>query len=161
MVKETDTVCLHLELLLAETPEDERMAYELFYRCFGPSYFEAKQTFDITREFDTTMIRQNLFIMKNEKDEVIATARTSEETLSIHQKQFSIGGIATTAVHPKYRGKGLFTRLTDSVLEKMNHVRLDLALVFARRAIDNIYTKHGFWGTPVERRFTYSPTTAG
>lgn len=138
---------------IAENETEAESAYELFYRSFGPTYYDCKEAFDSTRKYDPTLTNENIFIIK-EKKSVIAAARTVTRCLKIFGEKFDIGGIATTAVHPDYRGKGLFDIVTHYVLNEMVNRGLSLCLVFARRAIDNIYVKHGFWGTPVERRFT-------
>ena len=138
---------------IAETESEEESAYELFYKSFGPTYYDAKEVFDLTRKYDPTLKNENLFIIK-EKDSVIAAVRTVTRSLKLFDKRFDICGIATTVVHPEHRGKGLFNIITQSVLNEMVNRRLSLCLIFARRAIDNIYVNHGFWGTPVERRFT-------
>lgn len=139
------------EVKIAEEEKDAAAAYGLFYKCFESS--DARAMFDVTRKYDPTLTNENLFIIKD-KGDVIAAARTVVRTLRIFNEGFDIGGIATTAVHPAYRGKGLFNVLTKFVLNKMIERDLGLCLVFARRAIDNIYVKHGFWGAPVERRFS-------
>lgn len=138
---------------IAETEAEAESAYELFYRSFGPTYYDSKEVFDLTRKYDPTLTNENLFIIK-EKNSVIAAARTVTRGLKIFGEKFDIGGIATTVVHPEHRGKGLFDATTQFILNEMINRGLSLCLVFARRAVDNIYVKHGFWGTPVERRFT-------
>lgn len=139
---------------VAETEDDESGAYELFYRSFGPTYYESREKFDISRRYDRTLKPQNLYIARNADNKVIAALRSVERELNIFNRKFTIGGIATTAVHPDYRGLGLFDDLTTFALNDMMGKRLAMCLVFARRAIDNIYIKHGFWGTPVEKKFT-------
>lgn len=139
---------------IAETETEVSSAYELFYRSFGPTYYEAKEAFDTTRQYDPTLKVENLFIVKDEGKSVVAALRTVLRDLIIFGEKFEIGGIATTVVHPKHRGKGLFNLLTRFALNELINRGLNLCLVFARRAIDYIYVLHGFWGTPVERRYT-------
>lgn len=141
------------EVKITDTEKEAESAYELFYKSFGPNYYESKAAFDSTRRYDLTLNNNNLFIIKDEKNTVIATARTVSRNLKIFGEKFEIGGIATTAVHPYYRGKGLFNTITKFILNEMIDRNLSLCLVFARRAIDHIYVPHGFWGTPVERTF--------
>lgn len=141
---------------IADTETEAESAYELIYRSFGPTYYDCKEFFDSTRRHDPTLINKNLFIIKEsvkERETIIAALCTVTRTLTIFDKKFDIGGLATTVVHPEYRGKGLFNVLTQFVLNEMASRNLSLCLVFARRAIDNIYVKHGFWGIPVERIF--------
>jgi len=139
---------------IAETEAEVSSAYELFYRSWGPTYYEAKEVFDITREYDPTLKVENLFIVEDEGKSVVAALRTVIRDLIIFGENFQIGGIATTVVHPEHQGKGLFDLLTRFTLGEMIKRGLSLCLVFARRAIDYIYVPHGFWGTPVERRYT-------
>jgi len=141
------------KIKVAETESEADSAYELFYRNFGTTYYDSKKFFDSTRKYDPTMTNENLFIIKERKSVVVA-ARTVRRSIKIFDKTFDIGGIATTVVHPNYRGKGFFDIITQFVIDEMIKKRgLSFCMVFARRAIDNIYVKHGFWGTPVERRF--------
>lgn len=137
---------------IANNEADAQFAYKLFYRCFDSP--NAKISFDLTRQYDPTLKNENLFIIKDERQNVIAALRTVVRTMRILGEEFKVGGIATTAVHPDYRKRGFFDVLTKYALEKMKERNLDLCLVFARRAIDNIYIKYGFWGLPVERRIT-------
>lgn len=142
------------KIKIAKDEHEAKSAYELFYRSFGPTYHDTKVFFDVTRKYDSTLINENLFIVLDENKNVVATCRTVTRHLKILGKTFDIGGIATTVVHPAHRGKGLFTLLTNYVLEEMTRRDFSLCMVFARRAIDYIYVKHGFWGASVERRFT-------
>ena len=137
---------------IAGNEQDATAAYELFYRSFGPTYYDAKEAFDFTYKYDLTLTNDNLFIIKDEKESIIAATRTLTRNLKIFDEKFDMGGIATTVVHPKYRGKGLFDAITKFILNKMIERGLCLCFVFARRSIDHIYVKHGFWGTPVERK---------
>jgi len=141
------------DVSIAKEEKEVHEAYELFYRSFGKTYYDAKDAFDLSKSIDPTLKTKNVFVMKNEYGTVIGAARTVERDINISGESFHIGGIATTALHPKYRGEGLFTKLTDFVLDNMAKRKLSLCLVFARRNIDNIYVKHGFWGTPVERNY--------
>lgn len=129
---------------IAETKNEIDLAYELFYKSFGPNYHECKEFFDSTRE------DAPVFIIKD-GNSIIASLRTVNRSLNLFGERFDIGGIATTVVHPNYRGLGLFNELTSSALNNMENRSLSMCLVFARKAIDNIYVKHGFWGVPVER----------
>lgn len=138
---------------IAETEAEVSSAYELFYRSFGPTYYESKEIFDITRECAPTLKVENLFVVEDEGKLVVAALRTVIRDLIIFGEKFEIGGIATTVVHPEHQGKGLFNLLTRFALNEMINWGLSLCLVFARRAIDYIYVPHGFWGTPVERRY--------
>lgn len=149
---------------IAETETEVSAAYELFYRSFGPTYYEAKQAFDITRENDPTMKKvENLFVVEDEGKSVVAALRTVVRDLVIFGEKFQMGGIPTTVVHPEHQDKGLFNLLTRFALNEMINRGLSLSMVFARRAIDYIYVPHGFWGTPVERRYTLldPPTLEG
>ena len=107
------------EVKITDTEKEAESAYELFYKSFGPNYYESKATFDSTRRYDLTLNNNNLFIIKDEKNTVIATARTVNRSLKIFSEKFEIGGIATTAVHPDYRGKGLFNIITKFILNEM------------------------------------------
>ncbi len=139
---------------IAETNVEVSAAYELFYRSFGPTYDEAKEAFDISRECDPTMKTENLFIVETKGKLVVAALRTVTRDLTLFGEKFKIGGIATTVVHSNHRGKGLFNLLTQFALNEMIRRELNLCLEFARRAIDYINIPHGFWGAPVERRYT-------
>lgn len=140
---------------IAETEAEVSAAYELFYRSFGPTYYESKQAFDITRENDPTMKKvENLFVVEDGGKSVVAALRTVVRDLVIFGEKFQMGGIPTTVVHPEHQDKGLFNLLTRFALNEMINRGLSLSMVFARRAIDYIYVPHGFWGTPVERRYT-------
>lgn len=107
------------QVKIAKTEPEVSAAYELFYRSFGPSYYEVKEVFDISREYDPTMKAENLFIAKDEGKSVVAALRTVVRELTVFGENFQIGGIATTAVHPEHRGKGLFDLLTRFALNEM------------------------------------------
>lgn len=139
---------------VTETEAEVSSAYELFYRSFGPTYYEAREVFDITRENDPTFKAENLFIVEDEEKSVVAALRTVTRDLVIFGEKFQMGGLATTVVQPEHRDKGLFDLLTRFALNEITNRGLSLCMVFARRAIDYIYVPHGFWGTPVERRYT-------
>lgn len=137
---------------VAETESEEFQAYELFYKSFGPTYFDAREDFNLTRNLDPTMKIENLFIVTNEKKEVVAAVRTVKRELKIFRKKFNIGGISSIAVDQEYRGKGLFNLLIQFILKEMIKRELSLCMEFAARRIDNINVPHGFWGAPVERK---------
>ncbi|MBI5134697.1 GNAT family N-acetyltransferase [Candidatus Uhrbacteria bacterium] len=136
---------------VVRSKKDEQEAYELLYKAYGPSYFHAKEVFDVTRIYDSTLNKKNLFILK-EGDSLVGAVRTVTRRLMVFGQEFSVGGIAAIVVEPRYRrGGAVFHSMTQSVLSEMSNRGLDFCLIFARRAVDHFFVRHGFWGTPVEK----------
>lgn len=59
---------------------------------------------------------------------------------------FSVAGISSVCLLPKFRGAGLSVPLMEQSLEYCSARGYDIAFLFARRAADHYYTRFGFHG---------------
>ena len=69
--------------------------------------------------------------------------------------------LSSVSVHTSYRGLGLSSLLINSSLRIARNRSKQIALVVARKAVDNYYTKFGFWGFTHYCTLTYrlNPTS--
>lgn len=63
--------------------------------------------------------------------------------------------LSSVSVHPSHRGFGLSSLLINSSLRIARNRSKQIALVIARKAVDNYYTKFGFWGFSHYSTLTY------
>lgn len=140
---------------LARDDGEIEAAYELAARVFGPNYFDAR---DAKR-----LLVTEIEPLAGPADAVVAVAggavvgfiRLVSRRVRFGSDVFRVTGITSVAVAPECRGQYIGAALMRTAMGEGRRRGDDLAVLFARRAVDGWYPQFGFLGIGqhVECRF--------
>ena len=85
-------------------------------------------------------------VVSTSNGDVLASLFLIDCTLRLNGNLVPSVFLSSVSVHASHRGLGLSSLLINSSLRIARNRSKQIALVVARRAVDNYYTKFGFWG---------------
>ncbi len=89
---------------------------------------------------------ENFIVARAPSQELIGLIRIVERTMMVDGCALACGGISSVAVHEKWQGQGICSRMMHTAIGQMLERNFDIAVLHARKAVDGFYTRFGFWG---------------
>lgn len=135
-----------IQIRPAQTSEEVAAAYEVAARTFGPSYDEARaHKARVLRDVEPVRRPSDVVVVVDRR-EVVGLVRLVERRLRVAGVVLDVAGMTSVAVAHSHRGRQLGVRLMDTCMELARAAGRDVAVLFARRAVDGWYGRFGFVG---------------
>ena len=119
---------------------------EFLARVFGPSYYEALRIQGIMLKREPSTAGRNFILARDNDGTLIGLIRIVERKMILGSAVMECGGISSVSVHPKWRGRGVIKELFALAHDVMDQRNIDLAYLYARRALDGYYIQFGYQG---------------
>lgn len=145
-----------MKLEVAHTQSDWVDALALATEIFNPqsvgdNYAAHKATL---WQDDPTFATENLVLARDGSGKIVGMVRLVPRVMYGLNEELTVAGFSSICIHPEMRGKGHSTALMKFAIEIAKDRGFDIALLFARRAMDHYYTQFGFWGASSYNRLT-------
>jgi predicted N-acetyltransferase YhbS len=137
-----------LQFEVAQSESDYQAAHALAASVFaGQTTMDHYSTYKgFLWETESGNVVENTVLAKNQKGQVVGLVRILPRTIYRASEPLAVAGISSVCLESAYRGQGLSAPLLASALDVCKKRGFDVALLFARRALDHYYSKFGFWG---------------
>lgn len=137
---------LPVRVRLARTTAEVEAAYDLAARVFGPTYHEARaHKHALVRDVEPLEGPQDVVVALS-GETVVGIIRLVVRRMRFGADRFNVIGITSVAVDPAHRNSGVGAKLMRVSMAEGRRRGDDLAVLFARRAVDGWYPKFGFLG---------------
>ncbi|MEH6632293.1 MAG: GNAT family N-acetyltransferase [Halopseudomonas aestusnigri] len=137
-----------IQFEVAQTQEDWNEALVLATKVFsehssneGYGGYKTSLWYD-----DSSFAIKNLIVARNGKGDIVGMVRLVPRVLFQRGRKLSVAGFSSICLDPKEQGKGSSIPLMNFSIDIAKNRGFDIALLFARRAMDHYYPRLGFWG---------------
>ena len=131
----------------AKNEEESQKAFSIALKSFGLLEISEKKI-SIKKSIwndDPTYSYTNI-IVASLKDEIIGLIRIIPRVINRLSQKYNLAGLTSVCIDERHRGKGYSIPLMKETLNIAKKRGYDLAGLIARKALDNYYTKFGFYG---------------
>jgi len=132
----------------AQCKKEAEQALRLSLNSFYPDGFseQTKEKWEYYWFKDPSFQLENIFLAKNDNDEILGGIRTVSRIVRRADIQFKMFGIGEIFVDPVHQGKGVTTSLVSHIIQEVKRRDYDILVGVARKKIDYFYLRYGIYG---------------
>jgi predicted acetyltransferase len=115
-------------------------------KIFEPCNKNARRDFDNIFDYEPSFSAGNFIIARNSQDALIGLVRIVDRKLRAGGEILDSAGVSSIGVLLEYRNKGVCSLMMKKAHNLMRERGKDIAVLYARRALDGFYTQYGYFG---------------
>ncbi len=115
-------------------------------RIFGPNYYDAYTVQSGIYDTEPSTCPGNFVLARSPKGELIGIVRIVERSILVGDSALRAGFISSVGIRPDWRERGVLSRLMERAIHEMVSRKMDISLLYGRRAVDGLYSRYGYYG---------------